>query len=57
MLSFFNMKGGVSKTTLVYNVGYLLALDNKRVLMVDLDPQCNLSQVCFLGNNFNATNI
>lgn len=40
----FNHKGGVSKTTTVYNVGWMLS-SNHRVLLVDADPQCNLSSL------------
>lgn len=43
-LVFFNHKGGVSKTTSVYNIGWKLA-ENSRVLLVDGDPQCNLSSL------------
>lgn len=39
----FNHKGGVSKTTTTFNLGWMLALLNERVLLVDADPQCNLS--------------
>ena len=38
---FFNHKGGVSKTTTTYNLGWMLATLDKRVLVVDADPQCN----------------
>lgn len=47
---FFNHKGGVSKTTSVYNMGWMLA-NNHRVLVVDGDPQCNLSSL-ILGDGF-----
>jgi cellulose biosynthesis protein BcsQ len=47
---FFNHKGGVSKTTSVYNLGWMLS-KNYRVLVVDADPQCNLSSL-ILGDNF-----
>lgn len=42
-ISIFNNKGGVGKTTYMYHVAHLLAEQNKTVLMVDLDSQCNLS--------------
>lgn len=38
----FNHKGGVSKTTTTFNLGWALAGRDKKVLIVDLDPQCNL---------------
>ena len=42
-ICFFNHKGGVSKTTTAYNLGWALSQLDKRVLLVDLDPQCNLT--------------
>jgi chromosome partitioning protein len=42
-VAFFNHKGGVGKTTLVYNVGLALAQQGKRVLFVDADAQANLT--------------
>ena len=41
--TFFNNKGGVGKTTLVYHVAHMLAQLDIRVLVVDCDPQANLS--------------
>ena len=46
----FNHKGGVSKTTTVYNLGWMLS-KKYRVLVVDADPQCNLSSL-ILGDDF-----
>jgi cellulose biosynthesis protein BcsQ/DNA-binding transcriptional regulator YiaG len=43
VIAFFNHKGGVSKTTTTYNLGWALANQGKRVLMIDGDPQCNLT--------------
>lgn len=43
IISLFNHKGGVSKTTTAFNLGWMLARKNKRVLLVDCDPQCNLT--------------
>ena len=42
-ISLFNHKGGVSKTTTAFNLGWMLADKGKRVLLVDSDPQCNLT--------------
>jgi chromosome partitioning protein len=43
LLAFFNHKGGVSKSTTTFNLGWMLAERGHRVLMVDADPQCNLT--------------
>lgn len=42
-IAFFNNKGGVGKTTLVYHLAHMFAERGIPVLAVDLDPQCNLS--------------
>jgi len=46
----FNHKGGVSKTTSAYNIGWMIAKKHN-VLLVDADPQCNLSSL-ILGDEF-----
>lgn len=43
IISLFNNKGGVGKSTLSYHLGCALGEMGKRVLFVDLDPQCNLT--------------
>lgn len=42
-IAMFNHKGGVSKTTTTFNLGWMLASKGHRVVLVDADPQCNLS--------------
>ncbi|NLR89918.1 MULTISPECIES: ParA family protein [Flammeovirga] len=44
VISISNHKGGVGKTTSVVNIGAALHQMGKRILMVDMDPQANLSQ-------------
>ena len=42
-IAVFNNKGGVGKTTLTYHLGYALAELGHKTLLVDLDPQSNLT--------------
>lgn len=43
VISVFNNKGGVGKTTLTYHLAHALSESGKKVLMIDADPQCNLT--------------
>ena len=43
IISLFNHKGGVSKTTTTFNLGWALAEKDYKTLIVDADPQCNLT--------------
>ncbi|MDA8305973.1 MAG: AAA family ATPase, partial [Deltaproteobacteria bacterium] len=43
IISIFNNKGGVGKTTYMYHIAHLLERRGKVVLMVDADSQCNLT--------------
>jgi len=43
VLTFFNNKGGVGKTSLIYHLAWTLADQGKSVLIADLDPQANLT--------------
>ena len=43
VLTFFNNKGGVGKTSLVYHAAWMLSALDHTVLVVDLDPQANLT--------------
>lgn len=49
IIAFANHKGGVSKTTSVANVGAILSRHGKKVLLIDLDAQANLTDY-FLKN-------
>lgn len=45
VITFINMKGGVGKTTLAVNVAYTLSkVEEKKVLLIDMDPQMNATQ-------------
>lgn len=50
VLTFFNNKGGVGKTSLVYHLAWMLSETGHRVLACDLDPQANLT-AAFLGED------
>lgn len=64
VIAFFNNKGGVGKTSMVYHLSWMFADNGLRVIAADLDPQSNLT-AAFLdedrleevlpGNNHHAT--
>lgn len=43
VIAFFNNKGGVGKTTLVYHLSWIFGDLGRKILAVDLDPQANLT--------------
>lgn len=43
VLTFFNNKGGVGKTSLVFHLAWMLSEMGKRIVTIDLDPQANLT--------------
>lgn len=45
-IAFFNNKGGVGKTSLVFHLAHMFADKGVRVVAADLDPQANLTAMC-----------
>lgn len=45
IITLYNHKGGVSKTTTTYNLARFLQNKEKKVLVVDADPQCNMTEM------------
>lgn len=43
VLTFFNNKGGVGKTSLIYHLAWTFSYRHKRIVCCDLDPQANLT--------------
>lgn len=53
-VSVFNNKGGVGKTSIIWNLAVSLADKNHNVLLIDFDPQCNLSIACLGDKEFST---
>lgn len=51
IISFVNQKGGVGKTTSIVNLGYFLANQGYRTLIIDLDPQGNTTSGFGIARN------
>lgn len=52
ILSLYNNKGGVAKTTTLFNLAvYAAQVEGKKVLLVDCDPQCNCTELFFSSSD------
>jgi len=57
VVAILNQKGGVGKTTTAVNLGAALALAGRRVLLVDADPQANLTDHLGVDERMGETSV
>lgn len=57
IVSLYNIKGGIGKTTLTTLMSYKLAKDGKKILLIDLDLQANTTQYFYKTNHSDKTMI
>lgn len=54
LISVFNNKGGVGKTTLTFHLAHALSEMGHKTLLIDVDPQCNLTIQCLQPEQIQA---
>ena len=57
IIALANQKGGVAKTTTCFNLAAIKAMEGKKVLMVDLDPQGSLTISCGMEKEYGDNDI
>lgn len=57
IISIVSRKGGTGKTTTAFNLGYCLSEYDRKVLLIDLDSQCNLSDTININANSNINDV
>lgn len=50
IITLYNNKGGVSKTTTLFNLAVFLSKRGKKILIADCDPQCNITELFFASD-------